>query len=74
MSSIFLSYSHIDKSFANRLATDLRKKGHYIWIDDSEIKVGDSLIEKIREGIDKVDYLGAIISQSSINSDWVKKN
>lgn len=73
MSSIFLSYSHIDKPFANRLATDLRQKGHYTWIDDSEIKVGDSLIEKIREGIDKADYLGAIISQSSINSDWVKK-
>ncbi|MCO5382635.1 MAG: toll/interleukin-1 receptor domain-containing protein [Methanosarcina barkeri] len=68
-----MSYSHIDKSFANRLVTDLRQKGHYIWIDDSEIKVGDSLIEKIREGIDSVDYLGAIISQSSINSYWVKK-
>lgn len=73
MSSIFLSHSHTDKDFVDRLAMDLRRTGYYVWTDDAEIKVGDSLIDKIREGIDKVDYFGVVISRNSINSHWVKK-
>ncbi len=73
MSSAFLSYSHEDKAFARRLAADLRRNGHIVWIDEGEIKVGDSLIEKIRDGIDRVDYVIALISNASINSPWVKK-
>lgn len=73
MSSIFISHSHEDKKFVNKLAKDLREEGYYVWIDDAEIKIGDSLIEKIREGIDKVAYVGAVISNNSINSEWVKR-
>lgn len=73
MSKVFLSHSHEDKLFVQRLATDLRHKGHIVWIDEAEIKVGDSLIEKIREGINNVDYVVAVISQSSIQSEWVKR-
>lgn len=73
MSSIFLSHSHADKSFVNKLAKDLRRSGYYVWTDDAEIKIGDSLIQKIREGIDKVAYVGAVISHNSINSEWVRK-
>jgi len=73
MSSIFLSHSHTDKPFARRLASDLRRYGHIVWIDEAEIKVGDSLIEKIRDGIDRVEYVLAIISENSISSRWVQK-
>ncbi len=73
MSSIFLSHSHNDKDFVNKLATDLRRAGYYVWTDDAEIKVGDSLINKIREGIDRVAYFGVVLSRNSINSEWVKK-
>ncbi len=73
MSSIFISYSHKDKPFTKRLANDLRDAGHTVWIDKTEIFVGDSLIEKIREGIDKVDFVVAIISSKSINSQCVQK-
>jgi hypothetical protein len=73
MSSIFLSHSHTDKPFARRLASDLRRCGHIVWIDEAEILIGDSLIEKIREGIDSVDFVAAILSSESIDSAWVKK-
>ena len=33
----------------------------------------DQLIEKIREGIDSVDFVAAILSVTSIDSEWVKK-
>jgi len=73
MSKIFLSHSHKDKPFTRKLAADLRANGHTVWIDEAEIKIGDSLISKIRDGIDEVDYVAAILSKSSIDSEWVKK-
>lgn len=73
MSNIFLSHSHPDKPFARKLANDLRGAGHTVWIDEAEIQIGDSLINKIRDGIDKVDYVAALLSRVSIKSNWVKK-
>jgi TIR domain len=35
--------------------------------------LGDSLIEKIRAGIDSVDFVIALLSQSSVASEWVKR-
>lgn len=73
MSSIFLSHNHADRAFARRLASDLRAAGHVVWIDEAEINIGDSLVEKIREAIDEVDYVAAILSGASIQSEWVKR-
>ena len=73
MSAVFLSHSHADKAFARRLAADLRAAGHSVWIDEAEINVGDSLVGKIREGIDQVDYVAAILSEASISSEWVTR-
>jgi hypothetical protein len=38
-----------------------------------EIKLGDSFIDKISEGIDKMEYLAIVLSPDSVNSSWVKK-
>ncbi len=73
MKSIFLSHTHADKAFARELARALQRRGIYVWIDDAEIKVGDSLIEKIREGIDHVDFFGVVLSKTSVRSQWVAK-
>jgi len=73
MSSVFLSHSHSDKPLARRLAADLRAEGHVVWIDEAEIEIGDSLVEKIREGLDQVEYVAAIISSASVESEWVKR-
>ena len=73
MASIFLSHSHPDINFARKLAASLRRAGHVVWIDEAEINIGDSLVEKIREGLDKVDYVAAILSKASIGSSWVTK-
>lgn len=71
MSSIFLSHNSKDKPFVRKLAEDLRKNGHYVWVDEAEIKVGDSLIGKIEEGIENTEYLGVVISSNSNKSEWV---
>jgi len=71
--SIFLSHSSSDKRFAHRLGELLTAYGVTTWIDKAEIKVGDSLLQKITEGIEKMDYLGVILSPTSISSGWVQK-
>lgn len=73
MSKIFLSHTRIDKPFVRKLAADLRNYGHTVWIDEAEINIGDSLIGKIREGLDSVDFIAVILSKASIESEWVKK-
>lgn len=35
------------------------------------MKIGDSLIQKIREGIDNVDYFAVILSPNSVEAPWV---
>lgn len=71
--SIFLSHSSIDKPFARRLARDLDNQGVTYWLDEAEIKVGDYLIEKIRNAIDDVEYLAVILSPEAVASAWVQR-
>jgi DNA-binding NtrC family response regulator len=73
ISSVFISYCSQDKRFAKKLSADLERFHVKVWIDEGEIKIGDSLIEKIREGIDQVDYLAVVITPASTNSEWVKR-
>src|SRR3712207_1171437 len=69
----FISHSWHDKPSARKLAKSLRGAGVYVWLDEAEIKIGDSLIEKIRDGIDRVDYVIALISSESVKSPWVQQ-
>lgn len=69
--SIFLSHNHKDKMFVRKLATDLDAHGIKYWLDEAEMKIGDSLIKKIREGIDSVNYFAIILSPNSVNAPWV---
>lgn len=69
--SVFLSHNHADKNFVRRLARDLESHGIRYWLDEAEMKIGDSLILKIREGIDSVDYFIVVLSPNSVNAPWV---
>lgn len=71
--SIFLSYTHLDKDFAGRLATDLLSAGIKVWMDEGEIKPGDSLVKTISSAIDKMDAFAVLLSPDSVSSDWVKR-
>lgn len=73
MLNVFISHNFKDKPLARKIALILNSYGVKTWIDESEIKLGDSLIEKIRSGIDEGDYLIALISKNSIDSEWVKR-
>lgn len=71
--SVFLSHSRGDKPFVDRLASDLERLNVDVWYDKWEISVGDSLIDKISEGIQENDYLAIVLSPRSVGSEWVKR-
>lgn len=73
MPAIFLSHSWEDKFFARKLAEKLNEFGVDVWIDEAELKVGDSLIQKISEAIEKAEYVAAVLSHNSVSSTWVQK-
>ena len=72
MKSIFLSYSSHDSGFARRLAADLESVGIRVWFDEAELKIGDSLIDRISGAIGEMDAFAVVLSKHSIKSRWVQ--
>lgn len=70
---LFLSHSSLDKPFVGRLASDLKNRGVPVWFDQWELKVGDSLTQKIEDGISGSGWLAVVLSTHSVNSEWVQK-
>lgn len=71
--TVFVSYSHADSSFVDRLIGDLKKGNIDVWIDKWAIRVGDSITDKVNEGIGSSDFLIIVLSTSSVNSKWVRE-
>ncbi len=70
---VFISYSHADREFVTSLFNDLTRERINVWLDEREIKVGDSLIQKIESGINDSSFLVIILSSNSIASAWVRE-
>ncbi len=73
LASVFLSYSWADKPLARELAAGLDARGYRVWIDEGELRVGDSLVQSISDALDRVDFVVALVSQASVSSDWCRK-
>jgi hypothetical protein len=72
MNSIFLSHNHTDRNFARRLAADLRYAGIHVWVDEAEIKPGDSLFDRLESGLRDSEYVGVVLSPAAVASRWVR--
>jgi len=68
---VFLCHSIDDHVLVLRLGKDLRSNGVDVWLDEWEIKPGDSLRRKIDEGLGNADYFFAILTRNSLGSEWV---
>lgn len=69
----FISHSSQDKKFVRQLASDLVSNGIRVWIDEQQIKVGDSIPEKVAQGLAESDFYLIVNSHNSIASPWVQK-
>jgi uncharacterized protein YjbI with pentapeptide repeats len=69
--SCFISYSTKDQAFADRLHADLQNGGVRCWFAPHDVKGGRRLHEQIDEAIRLYDRLLLILSEHSMNSEWV---
>ena len=70
---VFLSYSYNDKNIVRAFADGLQKLGIKAWFDEQEIKFGESIIDKISEGLNSSDILAYFLSKSSLKSNWARE-
>ncbi len=70
--SCFISYSHQDEAFARRLHDALQSGGVRCWYAPEKIQGGKKLHEQIEEAIWEHDKLLIVLSEHSMNSEWVK--
>jgi uncharacterized protein YjbI with pentapeptide repeats len=69
--SCFISYSNKDEEFARRLYSRMRDEHLRVWFAPEDIKGGQKLHEQIERAIQVHDRLLLILSEHSMQSDWV---
>lgn len=69
---VFISHSSNDHPFVERLVERLNADGIETWLDDADIALGESIPAAIEKGLSESQYFVAILSKSSVASDWVK--
>lgn len=72
---VFICHSSDDKDrFVRQFATRLRRRGIDAWVDEWEISLGDSLVDRIfTEGIGDAEAVVVVLSLNSIGSKWVRE-
>ena len=67
---IFISYSHFDSNFANKLRGRLYGEGLSVWLDRHDMVAGD-LEKQIGRALRSRDVVLLVLSCHSLRSDWV---
>lgn len=70
---VFVCHSSQDKEFVRRLSHDIAAEGYRVWYAEWEMQVGDSLYEKIEAAVKTSRWFMIVLSESSVNSQWCKR-
>lgn len=70
---VFLSYASKDADLARQFVQELEVRGVVVWMDSSQIVVGDSISQKIQEGLEATEFLILLLTPTSVRSGWVQK-
>jgi hypothetical protein len=71
--SCFVSYSTRDQVFCDRLYVNLQEHRVRCWYAPKDLKTGDRFRQEIEDAISLHDKLLVILSEHSVNSDWVQE-
>ena len=72
MANVFISHRKADVALAEQLAQEVKGAGHDVWFDDWKIDIGDSIVERINEGLEGMSYLVLCYSSSGMSA-WVNR-
>ena len=70
---VFLSHSAKDREFVSSLATDLMEAGLHVWLDQWNIRPGDSFAEAIDQALKQSRFLVIVMSPDYFQSVWAQQ-
>ncbi|MGW2938079.1 toll/interleukin-1 receptor domain-containing protein [Streptomyces sp. NPDC001156] len=73
MASVFISHPGADAVVATQLAGELRRRGHDVWLDSWKIDIGDSIVDRINEGLSTASHLILCYSGSDDAAPWMNR-
>jgi formylglycine-generating enzyme required for sulfatase activity len=68
---VFVSHSHQDEDFTQRLVADLRTAGAVVWVDVADIRHGD-FMRRIDEALDQSEWLVLVLTPAALASSYVR--
>jgi uncharacterized protein YjbI with pentapeptide repeats len=71
IAGVFISYSHADSDFVDRIHKRLQASGFPVWLDRHDLLAGD-LQKQVARAIRLQDVVVLVLSENSIRSDWVE--
>lgn len=69
----FICHASEDKGAARQLALAMRRLGVDVWFDEWEIRIGESIVQKINQALGAVSHVIVLLSEASVSKPWVRK-
>ncbi|GAA1839971.1 toll/interleukin-1 receptor domain-containing protein [Asanoa iriomotensis] len=73
MAVVFVSHRVADAAPAEKLADDIRAAGHDVRLDETDLRVGDSIVEWMNAGLADADYVVLCYSAHGVESKWIMR-
>jgi predicted nucleotide-binding protein len=65
---VFISYVHQDQEWVEQLTEELTRKGINVWLAEKEISAGESIADKLEEGLRSSGSMIFVLGPESIHS------
>ena len=70
---VFLSYSSLDREFAEKIAELLWRHGVPVWHGPSSIRGAQQWHDEIGDALERCDWFVILVSPNSMKSKWVRR-
>jgi hypothetical protein len=70
---VFVSHASADKTFVDRLVSDLASRSIPVWYDKLDLRIGESVPGAINSGLSDSKYFAIVLSKASVASSWVRE-
>lgn len=69
---LFISYSHADKETVSTIVAYMKSHGFNCWWDEQEIDIGDSIVERVHQGIQECTLAIVFLSHATESAMFAK--
>lgn len=70
---LFICHASEDKPFVESLCRFLDGQGVPVWYDRREIKVGDSIVQRVEHGLESASHVIVVLSGVAVQKSWVRR-